>query len=182
MATTAAPPLSLEEFSRLPGDSERHEMSEGELITMAPVKSLHSRLARLIFKLLESYLDKSGAAEAFPEAGYVLSRSPLTIRQPDVSVLSKERVLATAEDNYFEGGPELAIEVVSPSDSAEDLELKAKQYLKAGSSEVWVLYPKTKDIHVFAASGEVKVLGEGDVLQSALLPGFSVKVAELFLQ
>lgn len=182
MATTAAPPLTIEEFSRLPGDSERHEMSEGELITMPPVKSLHSRLARLIFKLLESYLEKSGRAEAFLEAGYVLSRSPLTIRQPDVSLLSKDRVLSTPEDNYFEGGPELAIEVVSPSDSAEDLELKAKQYLKAGSSEVWVLYPKTKDVHVFTASGEGKVLSEGDVLSTAVVPGFSVKVAELFFQ
>ncbi len=158
-------------------------MSEGELITMPAPESLHTRIAHAVYRILRPRLEEHGSVEVFLEAGYVLSHSPLTIRQPDVSVLSKERVLATPEDNYFEGGPELAVEVVSPSDSAEDLELKAKQYLKAGNSEVWVLCPKTKDIHVFAASGEVKVLGEGDVLRStALLPGFSVRVAELFLQ
>ena len=182
MATTAAPPLTIEEFSRLPRDSERHEMSEGELITMPFPKSLHTLIANSVYEALRPSSKEYGTVRVLVEAGYVLSRSPLTIRQPDISVLSKDRILATPEDSYFEGAPELAIEVVSPSDSAEDLELKAKQYLKAGSSEVWVLYPKTKDIHVFAASGEVKVLGEEDVLQSATLPGFSVKVAELFLQ
>jgi Uma2 family endonuclease len=83
---------------------------------------------------------------AIPEAGYILAREPLTIRQPDVSVLSEARIQGTEEDSYFEGAPELAVEVVWPSDSAEDLEVMVKQYLNAGAEQVWVLYPKTRDV------------------------------------
>ena len=125
MATLTTAPLTLEEFAQLPDDGMHHEISEGELITMSGPKSLHSRIIRKVFKAIDTALEKSGYGEAFPEAGYVLARDPLTVRQPDVSVLSTERIQSTPPDDYFEGAPELAVEVVSPSDSAEDLELKS---------------------------------------------------------
>jgi Uma2 family endonuclease len=182
MATTIAAPLTLEEFAQLPDDGVRHEISEGELITMWGPKSLHSRIIRKVFKAIETALEKSGYGEAFPEAGYVLSSDPLTVRQPDVCVLSTERIQSSAPDDYFEGAPELAVEVVSPSDSAEDLEIKVEQYLQSGAKQVWVLYPKTKRIHVFQPDSQVRVLDETQTLDAAeLFPGFSVKVADLFL-
>ncbi len=182
MATTAARPLTLEEFSRLPRDGERHEMSAGELITMPPVKLLHTLIAQNIQELLQFHLKQIGRARALMEAGYILESIPLTIRQPDVSVLSYDRIRGTGVESYCEGAPELAIEVVSPSDSAEDLELKAQQYLQAGAIEVWIVYPRTKTVHIFDIGG-VKVLKHSDVLTcSALLPGLSVKVSEFFLQ
>lgn len=85
-------------------------------------------------------------------------------------------------DGYVEGAPELAVEVVSPSDSAEDLEVRVEQYLHFGSKQVWVVYPKTKRIHVFRPESQVRVLDETQTLDAAeLFPGFSVKVANLFL-
>lgn len=180
MATTLTPPLTIEEFSRLPRGSEQHEMSAGELITMPPPKSLHTVVALVVLEVLQDYLRQQGSARAIPEAGYVLSRDPLTIRQPDISVLSKARIRSTDPDSYFEGAPELAVEVVSPSDSAEDLQLKVRQYLQAGARQVWILYPKTKCVHVFHGS-EGKILNESQTLEGGdLLPGFSVKVADLF--
>lgn len=182
MATTIAPPLTLEEFAQLPRDGVRHEISEGELITMPPPKSLHSRVVRKIFKALEAVVDKSRFGEVFAEAGYVLFCDPLTVRQPDVSVLSKERIKATSPDEYFEGAPELAVEVLSPSDPAEDLDIKIEQYLKSGAKQVWILYPKTKRIHVFHAVNQGTILHAEQTLEGRdLLPGFSVKVADLFV-
>ena len=182
MAVTTVAPLTLEEFSRLPRDGEQHEISAGELITMAPPKSLHSRIARKLFKLLEAMLERSGSREAFLEAGYVLARNSLTIRQPDISVLTKERVRSTGEDDYFEGAPELAIEVVSPSDAAEDLQIKVDQYLAAGAKQVWILYPKTKCVHAFFVDGSKAKFDETQMLTGGdLLPEFSAKVSDLFL-
>ncbi|HEY3935980.1 MAG TPA: Uma2 family endonuclease [Bryobacteraceae bacterium] len=181
MATVTAAPWTIEDFARLPADGARHELNAGELITLPPVKSLHSRIARSIFIAIQAILDRHGLYEAFTEAGYVLSRNPLTIRQPDISVLSRERIRATAADSYFEGAPDLAVEIVSPSDSAEDLEIKVNQYLQGGAKQVWVAYPKTRKIHVFSSGTAPIILDQDQTLEGGdLLPGFSAKVADLF--
>jgi Uma2 family endonuclease len=182
MATIIAAPLTLEEFGQLPDDGVRHEISEGELITLPPPKSLHSRIASKVFNGIQAVLGESGFGEVFLEAGYVLSREPLTVRQPDVSAVSKERIKTTAPDDYFEGAPELAVEIVSPAHSAEDLAIKVEQYLQSGARQVWVLYPKMKRLHLFLPGGQVAVLDEAQTLDAGeLLPGFSVKVGDFFV-
>lgn len=181
MASTLVAPLTLEEFARLPEDGNKHELSEGELVVMPPVKSLHTLVAVAVLEVLQAYLRQHSFGRAMPEAGYVLSRDPLTVRQPDVSVLSQERIDATPEDGYFEGSPELAVEVISPSDSGQDLGIRVEQYLRFGSKQVWMVYPKSKSVHVFYAGGTGRIL-QGDAVLGGgdLLAGFSVKVAELF--
>lgn len=182
-ATLLSKPVTLAEFSELTRDGQNHEVVGGELITMPPAKSLHSRIAHLVFKLIGRFLVEEAELETFLEVGYVLSLSPLTVRQPDISVLRKDRVWATPPDSYFEGAPEIAIEIVSPSDGAEYLEGKVRDYLAAGAREVWVLYPKTKHVHIFCRTGEWRVLSETQIVESPeLLPGFSVKVSEFFPQ
>jgi Uma2 family endonuclease len=164
----------------MPRTGEKHELSEGELLTMPPAKLLHTLIAQTLQELLQAYLTKHRKARALIEVGYVLSRDPLTVRQPDVSILSNDRIRATPSDDYCEGAPELAIEVVSPSDSAEDLELKARQYLLSGGKEVWIVYPKTKTVHILRP-GSAQVFEENSVVESPeLLPGLSIKVADLF--
>jgi Uma2 family endonuclease len=180
MATVTSTVMSAEEFSRLPADGVRHEMNAGELITLPPPKSMHSRVARSVFTTLDAFLRREGRLEVYQEAGYVLSYEPSTIRQLDVSVLTKARIDSTPEDSYFEGAPELAVEIVSPSDSAEDLEIKIRQYLNAGAKQVWVLYPKTRDVQVFEEN-QAAILSGDQVLDGGdLLPGFAVKVSALF--
>jgi Uma2 family endonuclease len=181
MATVIAGPLTLEDFARLPADGARHEINAGELITLPPAKSLHTLIALAVLEALQGYLKRQPIGRALPEAGYILSHDPLTIRQPDVSMLSKERIRATAAENYFEGAPDLAVEVVSPSDSAEDLQIKVKQYLQYGAKQVWILYPKTQNIHVFFTGAALIILDHDQTLEGGdLLPGFSTKVADLF--
>lgn len=181
MATTLTAALTLEEFSRLPDDGNKHELCEGELVVMPPVKSLHTLVALAVFEVLQAYLKQHRFARALPEAGYVLSQKPLTVRQPDVSVLSQERIAATPDNEYFAGAPELAVEVVSPSDSARDLNKKVGQYLRFGAQQVWIVYPDTKSVHVFFGDNTVRLLQGDAVLEGGeLLPGFAVRVSELF--
>jgi len=181
MATVISAPLTIEEFARLPKDGACHEMNAGELLTLPPPKLLYSGIASTIHFKLQAFLDPLGTSKALSEAGYILSREPLTIRQSDISVVARERIRNTDPDNYVEGAPELAVEIVSPSDSAEDLEIKTKQYLQNGAQQVWILHPRTRTVHVFSGSDAI-ILNENQVLEGGrVLPGFAVPVASLFL-
>jgi Uma2 family endonuclease len=95
------------------------------------------------------------------------------------------KTLLTADDlarkNFANGAPDLAVEIFSPSDGIRQTTRKVKQYLAAGSHTVWVVYPNTEEVKVFEACGVERTLHSGDLLEAPdLLPGFSVKVAELF--
>ncbi|HTU48568.1 MAG TPA: Uma2 family endonuclease [Bryobacteraceae bacterium] len=182
MATTTTAPMTLEEFERLPDDGNTYEINEGELITLPGPKFLHSRIVRKVFKTIEAYLDKSDLGESYAESDQVLSLDPLTVRRPDISFLSNEQIRSTAEDDYVAGAPELAIEVVSPSQPAEDLQIKVRQYLRFGAKQVWVLYPKTKSMEVHRPGVATITLEETETLTGGdLLPGFSVKVSDFFV-
>ncbi len=80
----------------------------------------------------------------------------------------------------MEGAPDLAVEIVSPSDSATALARKVRQYLEAGTHTVWVVHRKTREVHVYE-QGSTRFLTEEQTLDAPeLLPGFSTKVNELF--
>ena len=173
--------LSLAEFQDLPDNGMRHELSEGELIEMPPPKYLHSHVAHRFFEVLLGAARTQTRGRPFVEAGCRLSSDPPTVRQPDVSFVNLERLSATPEDDWIEGAPELAIEVVSPSDTAEDLNRKIGQHLAAGASAVWVAYPKTSQIHVHCKDEPVRILGPQDRLdERTLFPGWSAPVSEFF--
>jgi Uma2 family endonuclease len=165
--------LSLEEFAALPDDGMKHELNEGELITMPPPKPRHGTCqVRLAAALLE-YVTARGAGQVFTESGYRLT--PHTVRGPDVSFVRKSRL--QNPDEYFEGGPDLAVEIVSPGDDASDLREKIKQYLNAGTSAVWVIYPRSRQIEIHTPDKTIQTLGTEDALEAPdLLPGFHFSV------
>ena len=177
MATTTHL-LTWKEFEQLP--DEHLEILEGELITLPPPKSGHSMVAANASLLLQP-LQESGLGRVYQTAGYKLSEDPATWIQPDVSFLKMERVLATKPNAYFVGAPELAVEIVSPSETAETLYRKIELLLAGGSLAVWVIYPKNREVHVFLADGTSFRRGLNDVLTiPELLPGWELPVARLF--
>ena len=174
--------LSLEEFERLPDNGMRHELNKGDLVEMPPVNLGHIRLAKKIAKILEGYAEPKGLGEVFVEAGFRLSTDPVTYRWPDVSLVAAHRVDQTPEDAYFEGAPDLAIEIVSPGNSATDLEEKIQQYLAAGGRAVWVVYPKLRRVHVYRADGTITALTIDQQLTAEdIAPGLSIPVSSLFV-
>jgi Uma2 family endonuclease len=115
------------------------------------------------------------------EAGYRLSENPPTWIQPDVSVLSSERSRATSGDDYFLKPPELAVEVVSPSETARDLTRKIDLLLAGGSLAVWVIYPEKREVRVFVPDGTSYTRRGGETLtMPELLPDWELPVANLF--
>jgi len=179
MATTTNL-LSWAAFEQLPDDGMHREIIQGELITLPPPKSRHSLVANQIFKAL-LLLEQRAGGRLLLEAGYKLSQDPPTWIQPDVSFLRAEHVRATEPDGYFTGAPDLAIEIVSPSDSARDLDRKVEALLAAGGQQVWVVYPDSRKVRVCLRDGTSYNRGINDTLSIPdLLPGWEFPVAKLF--
>ncbi len=177
MATTSNV-LTFAAFEQLPdGDGMHRELIEGELQILPPAKSRHIVIAKRVFKLLLALEDRADA-QVYSEAGYKLSTDPSTWIQPDVSFLKNDRIRATPAGSYFLGAPELAVEVVSPSESARDLKRKINLLLKGGSLAVWVVYPEERAVEIYRPDGTSCTT---ETLSApGLFPEWSAPAASLF--
>lgn len=173
--------MSWEDFEKLPdGDGYHRELIEGELQILPPPKSRHTIIADRIYRALMP-AEAAAGARTFPEAGYKLSTNPSSWVQPDVSMLRNERRKQIEPDGYFLGAPDLAVEVVSPSESASDLNRKVDLLLQSGSLAVWVVYPRQRKVHVHLPGATTLRLGVGDTLfLPELLPGWELAVEKIF--
>jgi Uma2 family endonuclease len=180
MATSTSQ-ITWQAFEQLPdGDGWHREVVEGELIILPPAKSKHNKIARRVRRALTPFEDQ-GIAEIHMEAGYKLSEHPATWIEPDVSVLRTERARTTSGDDYFVGSPELAVEVVSPSETARDLNRKIDALLTGGSLAVWVIYPEEQEVRVFVPGGTSYTRQANETLTlPELLPGWELPVTKLF--
>jgi Uma2 family endonuclease len=172
--------LTLEQFDQLPVmEGVRYELDEGELLTLTEPMPRHNLVRDNIAAVLRGFVLPRKLGRVFTETGYQLS--PETVRIPDVSFVPAERMREIDLDRRIPGAPALAVEVVSPTDLAQDLAQKVDQYLAAGVRAVWVVYPNTSEVHVFRGGGASSVLGAADQLEAPdLLPGFAVLVSRLF--
>ncbi len=177
MATTTNL-LSWEAFEQLPDDGMHHEIIHGELITLPPPQFPHSKIAKRLYRAL-LVVEEAGIGEVFLEAGYKLSDNPPTWIQPDLSFVRPGRTAGVT--GYLTGAPDLAVEVVSPSDTPADLDRKVEALLAAGGMMVLVIFPDTRRVRVFRRDGTSFSLGAHDTLSAPdLLPGWEMPVAKLF--
>ena len=180
MATTQTL-LTFEEFAALPEqEGVFRELDEGVLIETPSPSPTHGRVQANTAALLLGWLRQSGADfQLSLNSGFLLR--PDTERAPDVWLL-RGSVYRNMEfqRGALHGAPDLAVEVVSPSNSAVDLDRKVVQYLRAGGHAVWLLYSETR--HVIAhRSGEIRKYESGAILEEPeLLPGLAIPVDELF--
>jgi len=114
------------------------------------------------------------------ETGFRIGRAPDTVRAPDVAFIRHAR-RGNPSEAFYEGAPDLAVEVLSPGDTVFEVEEKVTEWLRSGCSMVWVVNPKQRSVTVRQARGAVHVLTEADTLEGGeLLPGFAVRVTEIF--
>ncbi len=161
-------------------DSKRFELDEGEIIAMSPAGDKHSAVVGELFRLIANYVVEHDLGDvSAPETGFILK--PNTVRAPDVGFLAKER-LTPMTGQYYPIAPDLAVEVVSPSDTRRRIHRKVSQYLHAGTRTVWVVYPDDHLIDIYRPDGSLTTLSqEGDVLDGGdALPGFMVTLREVF--
>ena len=145
---------------------------------MPSPKSGHSTIASNAFKMLLE-LAQRGLGNVY-SAGFKIKEYPPSWIEPDAAFLVTERVKATDPDRYVLGGPEIAVEVVSPSESDNDIERKLDLMLGSGCQAVWVVYPESKTVHVFPPDGTSVRRGIGDTLTAPFLAAdWSAPVARL---
>jgi Uma2 family endonuclease len=113
-----------------------------------------------------------------------LARNPDTVRAPEVAFVARKRIPAEGvPEGFWLFAPDLAVEVISPSDRFDDVLAKVQDYLHAGTRLVWVLHPRTTAAMVYRANGAVQLLqGHDELSGEDVLPGFRCRVQELFAQ
>jgi len=146
-----------------------------------PVGKVHVFLVTRLLLWLGNFLEKSRLGFAGPELGVVLSRDPDTVLGPDIAFIAKSRMTDPSSPKYFEGAPDLAVEVLSPRDLASEVQEKTHQYLKAGTRQVWIVDPKTETVTVHLPGGSSQSYSADSVVDGGdVLPGFSFRPADLF--
>lgn len=171
------------ELLRLPDDGKRHELVEGELREMAPAGAMHGSAAAKLTILLGQFVNSQQLGIVLAaETGFRISRDPDTVRAPDVSFVALERIPPDGPpEGYWELAPDLAIEVVSPHDTASGVQSKVQMWLESGVRLVWVVYPDTRSVVVHKSLKDIATLTTADTLDGAsVLPGFERPVAEVF--
>jgi len=159
---------------------QRVELVDGELVEMTPVGFTHGYLVPRLVMLLGPAAESAKAGVIVTEVGFVLSRNPDTVRAPDVAFISAERLGSEEQEGFFEGAPDLAIEVLSPGDRASEVQAKIREYLNAGSRLVLVVDPRTRTFTAHHPGGDAHVYGDNEAITLDLLPGFVFRPAELF--
>lgn len=172
-----------EDLYDLPLEDVRAELIRGDLVCEPPAGFEHGVGAAEIGYHLRRYVEEHPIGVVCgAETGFVLFRSPDTVRGPDAAFVTRERTeRQAAPEKFFEGAPDLAVEVVSPGDSEREVGEKVRDYLAAGTRLVWVIRPRRRTLTVHRPGGEPRVLGPGERLDGGdLLPGFSLAVERLF--
>jgi Uma2 family endonuclease len=184
--TSPAEPVRVEDMDLVPDDGHRYELREGELVRRSATKRRHGAAAGAIVGHLHLYLTQHPIGTVYiAETGFRMgSRS--TLYCPDAAYVSAEREADVGPDEFFPFAPDIAIEVwrtvrcQSPENTERKMATKARDYLTHGAKAVWVLRPQDRTVRVHRPSTPVQILQEADLLTDEELPGFSVRVGDLF--
>ena len=174
--------VSAEQLLETPGLG-RCELVRGELIMMTPAGEEHGGIVANLTGHLWSFVRQRKLGKLYgAETGFQIGREPDTVRAPDVAFVRAERVPPAPLRGFFQAPPDLAVEVLSPSDRASEVLDKVHQWLDAGCLAVWVVDPEKRPVSVYGRPDRAITLAAGDELDGAdVLPGFRLPVSEIFL-
>lgn len=184
MIDAPAPVTAADLLAKSKDSSHRYELMKGNLLTFPLANADHGAIALTIGATIHLFAEDHCSGSAFGSgAGFLLTRNPDTVRAPDAAFVSQARLPESGVPaGYFPGAPDLAVEVVSPGDTAGEVEEKVQMWLAHGASLVWVIYPATRTVTVYRRDGSATVLHDDDLLDGeGVLPSFSFAVSRLFL-
>lgn len=182
--TTTLQRSTASELFGMPDDGFRYELVKGELRRMSPSGWEHGVVVVNITLLVGQHVktDNLGAC-CGAETGFKLASDPDTVRAPDLAFVGRERIPESGmPKKFWQGAPDLAVEVVSPGDTYSEVEEKVGGWLGAGARAVWVVDPRRRGVSVYRPVADVTRLSEGDELDGGeVVPGFRCKVSEIFV-
>lgn len=172
--------LTIEEFERLPDDGWRLELVRGHVVREPPAGFDHGDVAFGIGTLLRRFVDERALGKVVgTDSGFVLFDDPPTVRAPDVAFVREDR-LDFDGTRFAPLAPDLAVEVLSPSNTMSEIHDKVLDYLDAGSQLVWVVDPVSGTITVYRSRHEIRLMtADEEIDGDEVLPGFRRRVSEL---
>jgi Uma2 family endonuclease len=172
--------MTADEFEASPF-AETHELIRGELYPIMPAGTLHGIITNRLSRHLGNFVEDNNLGEVTAaETGFkLLNHSTVGA---DVAFISKESFAKFGvPDSFFPTAPDLAVEVVSPSNTSEEISTKVEDYLNSGSRLVWIVYPKRKLVVVYRTNNTNSFLHENDELSGEdVLPNFRLPLAKVF--
>jgi Uma2 family endonuclease len=177
---TTARPLTIDDFEKLPDErAYYHELVDGELVDVSGNTLAHNRLRDLLIILLSAYVKQDNLGRIVGEQEYDFGGNA---HGPDVSFFVPEKSrLADDRRRVQPFVPDLAIEIVSQNDSFAKLIRKMSRYRQHGTKEAWIIDIESRRALVFSEQGDAN-LNENAPFQSSLIPGFSIRLGDLFDQ
>jgi Uma2 family endonuclease len=176
--------VSAEQLLRLPHDGFRYELVAGELRKMTPAGWRHGAVVSRLDELLGRHVRGRRLGLVLGgDTGFLLARDPDTVLAPDIAFIRKDRVPAQApKEAFWPGAPDLAVEVLSPGDTVNEVDEKAKAWLEAGTVMVWVVNPAWRTVTVYRSPTDIKTLTENDDLDGQdVVPDFRCHISDLFV-
>jgi len=165
-------------------DYDHYEIVDGKRVELPPMGAYQSVLASCLDQILGHFARAQGLGRVVVETLFQLDREGKLQRKPDVAFVSYQRWaknLRVPDTNAWDVIPELAIEVNSPSNTANEILRKIHDYFTAGVLCVWVVYPVTEQIYVYSSPENTAILSKKDHWDGGtILPGFRFPVAQLF--
>ena len=175
--------LTVEDLYHLPDEDEKYELQAGLLLSEPLPGFTHGRIASRVAWFLADHAHRNELGEVVTnDTFFVLARDPDTVRGPDVAFVTRERVRTlTDPERAFPGPPDLAVEVLSPSNTPTDVRAKVADYLAAGTRLVWVFDSVRETVTIYRSLLEPRVLRHDAELDGEdVIPGFRVAVADIF--
>lgn len=171
--------MTAEQFDALPEEEGRKwELLDGELIELASATPKHNRILMRLSSQINTFAESRKLGVILPETDLAVRAN--TRLRPDFGFFSAKTwqevdlnrvpVLQT---------PDIAVEIISPSETATTVHRKVDAYLKWGVQEVWLIEPEIRTVFVHTLAGAQR-LSEGAFLTSELIPGWRVQIADLF--
>jgi Uma2 family endonuclease len=165
-------------------DDSFYEVVDGQIVELPPMGVYESEIASLLALALGPVIKAQKLGRVIVETLFWLDRSGKLKRRPDVAFVSAKKWPVSKRLPKTEAWdiiPDLAIEVVSESNTANEIALKLVDYFRAGVRQVWVVYPVSKQVYVYTSLTLVQILSESDALDGGdIIPGFRLHLKDLF--
>ena len=175
--------VTAQDLLEMPGDVFRYGLLRGELKKMSPAGNKHGEITVSFSWRIAQYVEANDLGKVYAaDTGFLLSSDPDTVLAPDVSFVSRNRIEEVRDvEGYWLGAPDLAVEVISPSDTYTEIEEKALQWLDAGTRMVILLDPRKRTLTVYRSLSDITILTENFTLDGGeVVPGWKIAIGDLF--